>query len=116
MIAECGVRNDAMRNAVATLAIALAFGAAVVSAAERTWTRSEILTISDAEIRRRGQNPEQMSVALGAFGFEESCGKFHSLEYWTVLYRPLNTMTIDADICVFIDRSTGEVTSSLPPA
>ena len=64
---ECGVRNDLTQQMLAASAMVIVFGAARVVAAERTWTRSEILAIADKEARRLGYDVEQMGVSFDAY-------------------------------------------------
>ena len=87
------------------IALMMVIGVATASAAERTWMRSEILAISDAEVRRRGGNPEEKAVAVAM----TNEWRRSDLKVWTVLYRPLNVLTVGGELCVIIDRATGNV-------
>ena len=108
------MRNYLVRKVTSFLAMTvLIVGVTSAFATDRTWTRSEILAIADKEARKSGYDVEKMSVKLGSFGLEEWCGKGpggpNNRKHWTVYYGSLNEMMLGGDLCVFIDRETGEV-------
>ena len=103
-----------MRNADFGLRYTLAFIAVILNtamacAAERMWTRSEILTVADKEAQRLGYNVEQMSVSFGWYKVDEWCQSDDTT--WAILYRPL-TLSLGGDLCIVIDRESGKVIST----
>ena len=101
----------------------MSWSSMVAHAVERVWTRSEILAIADAEMRGRGYDVDKMSVAFGLHGLEQQCGTGSGVSesgaYWTVYYAPLpvdGIMSMDADVCIFINRKTGELIVKPPAA
>ena len=110
-----------------------------VSAAERQWTRSEILAIADAEAKRLGYDVEQMSISFDPHNslwilyqvtpMEE---KLSGHQYWAVAYSNLpgcaQTLVAKARqmgdsgpvdttelTFIFIDRHSGEFLGYFKP-
>ena len=121
MCVRADVLTCGMLKRVVLLAFVLLLGAATVAAAERTWTRSEILAIADAEAKRLGFNPESFTVSFNldnsrwheyVQGIQNSPGvprilqRLKNRAYWAVYYEP---MTKWESLWVFVDRETGEV-------
>ena len=109
---ECGVRNDVTRKVIGFLVMMVVVigGLTSASAAERTWTRSEVLAIADAEARRLGYDIEKSSVAINVHSSDEWCRhELDSWKYWAVSYAPLNGLTKGGDLCIVIDRDTGKI-------
>ena len=111
------------RNLLVLLSVLMGCSVATVFAAERTWTRSEILAIADKEAQKLGYDIERMGVSLdidnstwrddlktseqsGAIPQIE--GKLKDRHYWAVYYSPLEEQ-LGGDVFVFIDRDTGEI-------
>lgn len=97
----------------------------LASAEERTWTRSEILTVTDAEATRLGYDVERMSVAFDVHnttwesyhktvepvgGTAKQDEELKDRHYLAVYYASLNPMTKGGDFWVFLDLQTGQVT------
>lgn len=109
---------------VAALAILCS---APLQAAERTWTRSEILAVTDQEAERLGYSVEQMSVSFDSSNskwhdYLESATNFVPLpevqatlrgrEYLAVYYSPLHRPTdvqSGGDLWAFLDWTTGDI-------
>ena len=108
---------------------AVVCSAPVILAAERTWTRSEICTIADAEARRLGYDPEQKSITIhkDAGWLEFVAGtNLKDWDYsqvktevaghllWAIRYDDLNEQTLGGSMWVFINRETGDIIATLP--
>ncbi|GEM_PF-5796344 len=106
---ECGVRNVLILAGV--LMILLTISGVAPAANQRTWTRSEVLAVADAEAKRLGYDVEQMRISIN--GADEWCGhKPESQKGWSVYYASLNPLTMGGDLCIMIDRETGNVIES----
>lgn len=123
---ECGMRNTWTARALVTIAMALS--AASVAAAERTWTRSELLTIADKEATHLGYDVEHMSVSFDKYSSqwrnhlkssekekerEEDLKDLEHRECWVIYYAPLEELTLGGNLFIFIDRETGEVIKTI---
>ena len=128
-MARCVKRE--MRNAeltrttsVAVVALFLVLSGHVALAAERAWTRSEILTIADAEAKRLGYDLEHLSTSFDVYnskweayraamsiGATARSEQLKDRTYWAVYYG-MKFATGDG-LFVFIDRTTGDVITSL---
>lgn len=92
--------------------------APVASAAERTWTRSEILAIADAEASRSGCDVERMSVS---YDVSNSRWHYYLSRHRTFFTDPSINRSAESrassqcsgDLWVFIDRDTGEAVGTL---
>ena len=107
---------------LATGLLALSLSSASVLAAEKSWTRSEILAIADAKAKELGYDVEQMSVAFDFYNshwhdylrratnfvpYPDIPAKLNDRKYWAVYYAPIKDQ-LGGDLSVFIDRETGE--------
>ena len=130
--AEFGMRRAAFgmrkRPHVVSWLVIIGLGIATVSAAERTWTRSEILAIADAKAKEVFGNVEQMSVSVDRQNTEwrqrllEQHDKeilqhittpLAKREYWALHYTPLTGSEYDFSVWIFVDRFTGEVITTI---
>ena len=108
---------------VILLTIAIWLGIVGIGAAERTWTRSEILAIADKEAQRLGYDVEQMSVSFDVYnsqwrdylkslegigGLPDVQAKLKDQEYWAVYYSPMKQQ-LGGDLWTFIDQQTGDI-------
>ena len=124
-IADFGLRNIRLK-VIAIFSLVMVVGAHIF-AAERTWTRSEILAIADQEAKKIGYDAEQMGVSLDIYNstwkdhvktsersgaIQEIEGKLSDRRYWAVYYSPLKEQ-FGGDLFVFIDRNTREVLGTL---
>ncbi|MBI3996844.1 MAG: hypothetical protein HY352_04225 [Candidatus Omnitrophica bacterium] len=112
-------------NTLAAVALAI-LCSTPLQAAERAWTRSELLTIADEEARRHGVDIEQASVSFDGFnsawgayverrksiGLNTAAPELNGRGYWAVYYAPMTPMR-GGDLWVMIDKSTGEVIMAL---
>jgi hypothetical protein len=113
----------AKQISIAAVIIGMTLNVAIVSAADRNWSRSEIFAIADNEGQRLGYNIEQMSVSFDIYnsewrsylksltadgGMPDVEEKLKGLQYWAVYYAPLK-MTFGGDLWVFIDKGTGKI-------
>jgi len=62
-----GMRHSQRRYCLAAIAAIALFSVGLVRAADRPWTRSEILAIADQEAKRLGYNIDTMGVSLDAY-------------------------------------------------
>ena len=103
----------------------------IALAAERAWTRSEILAIADQEAQRVGYNVENLGVSVDFYNslwtryietVKESFkgevirqieARLNGRSGWVVSYRsPLGAAAKTFGLFVFIDRDSGEVIGS----
>ena len=109
--------------------VAMGMWAPVVVGAERVWTRSEVLAITDREAQRLGYAPEHMSVLFdwlnsqrhGYLNSLTSVGGMPNLEaklkdrkYVALYYHALKDVGDHEHLWVFIDRHTGEIIDTIP--
>jgi len=116
------------------LVLIMMFSVTGVSAAERTWTRSEILAIADREAQRRGYRAERWGVSVDFYNSgwarylemmrglpkSEKSEAVRQIEsrlsgrsVWAVSYRsPLGGAAKTYGLFVFIDRDSGAVIGS----
>ena len=127
-IADFGLRIDRPRKSIAAVSMILLVAAtANVSAAQRTWTRSEILATADKEAQRFGYDVEHMSVSFDVYnsqwrdylksraddgGTPNVEAKLNGREYWAVYYGPMKAQP-GGDPWVFLDRDTGSLIETL---
>jgi hypothetical protein len=117
-----------MKRLAASAVILLTATVAVPLAAERTWTRSEILAVADQEAKRLGYDVEQMSVSFdvynsqwrdylksleGAGGMPDIEAKLKDREPLAVYYAPMKRFQLGGDLWIFIDWNTGEVIETI---
>ena len=116
--------NAVIQKTVSALAMMVMISSVTSAvAAERTWTRSEILAIADQEAKKIGYDVGQMGVSLDIYNstwrdylktsersgaIQEIEGKLNDRHYWAVYYSPLKEQ-LGGDLFVFIDRNTREV-------
>jgi len=119
-----------MRNTtLVVVVLSIAVGMAVAASDERTWTRSEVLAITDKKATDLGYSPEHMSVSFdftntkwdGYVKGLQNVGGMPNLEeklkdrkFFAVYYRALKDRTDHEDLWVFLDRSTGEIIDVIP--
>ncbi len=112
------------------ISFAINAGMTPVLAEGRTWTRSEILAVSDAEAIRLNYNVEQKSVSFHkdnaewweylkqAEAQDSSYGKIRDAvknrDFLAVRYDDLGTPTLGGELWVLIDRETGQVFNTIP--
>ena len=112
--------------------VALALADTRALAAERAWTRTEILAIADREAQQVGYRTEQWGVSVDLYNsmwirytemvMKESVkgevihqieAKLNGRSIWAVSYRsPLDFAAKTFGLFVFIDRDSGEVIGS----
>ena len=123
-------RTRTMRNTtLVVVVLSIAVGMAVAASDERTWTRSEVLAITDKKATDLGYSPEHMSVSFdftntkwdGYVKGLQNVGGMPNLEeklkdrkFFAVYYRALKDRTDHEDLWVFLDRSTGEIIDVIP--
>ncbi len=95
------------RSLFVLLSVLMSCSLVTVFAVERTWTRSELLTIADNEVRRLRNDHEAMSISFGSAEVDGWC--LSDLRIWAIHYRSLNPLTTGGDFCIVIDRETGNV-------
>ena len=130
-IADSTQKTQAQKTCLLLVAIVL-LSTVSVSAAERRWTREEILAIADKETQQVGYRAEGWGVSLDFYNsawtqyaqvargakvkgdvVRQAESKLGSRSYWAVNYRsPLNGAAKTAGLFVFIDRISGEVIGS----
>ena len=132
---EFGMRNDVKLKRNGVFALVVVLGVMSVSAAERTWTRSEILAAADAKAKELGYDVERMSVSFDVYNsgwrdYLKSIGRTDAAidsrldgrTYFAVYYAPLKTRkagveladpALGGDLWIFIDGDSGEVIYSL---
>ena len=121
------MRSQLARSVTPLSIVMMLLSPGFVSAAERTWTRSEILAIADKEAQKIGYDIERMGVSLDIYNsiyrdhlktaersgaIPEIEGKLKDRHYWAVYYSPLKE-ELGGDLFVFIDRGTSEVLGAL---
>ncbi len=128
-IADCGSRKFMMATRkIVALILVIVCGITAASAAERTWTRSEILATADREARRLGWDVERSGVSFdyhnrvwwellrqGQRWFSSHRKewsviqeKLRTRKYWAVFYSSL-AQRPGVGAFIFIDQATGEV-------
>ena len=111
------------------VALMMVVGVATVFAAERAWTRSEILAVADKEAQRLGKMVEHRGVRLDAYNsswnnyfkvrkeaaarvaplkksIQDIEARLNGRSYWAVHYLPLEGAEKTAGLFIFIDRNT----------
>lgn len=126
--AEFGMRNEGRF----ILSLVMALQLTGVAAAERTWTRSEILAIADGEVRKLGYDVEHMSVSFDVDNSQwrevlERRGLARNVEeklrnrtYWAISYSALSDRLPDgistksrSVTWVLLDRKTAQVIDTM---
>ena len=102
--------------------------APIVPAAERAWTRSDILAIADAEAKRLGYDIDRMGISFDVYNSRwnematnsapdaapaDLLKRLGGRRYFAVYYSLMKEPMKGGDLFVFIDRSTSEVISTL---
>ena len=127
-IAEFGMRNTLINPMAAILITGVVAATAV--AAERTWTRSEILAIADAGAKRLGYDVEQMTISFdmsnslwhahlkaveGIGGPLDIQKRLSGRWYLALHYSPMRMLQMakGGDLWVFLDLRSGETIGAL---
>lgn len=115
-------------SAAFSVLLLIAASGPVAFAAERVWTRSDILAIADAEAKRLGYDVDHMGVAFDIYNsrWNELVGstppetasigllkKLDGRRYFAVYYSLMKEPMKGGDLFVFIDRATSEVVGTL---
>lgn len=114
---------------IAIVGLIVLAGSDTIGAAERTWTRSEILAITDGKAKTLGYDPEHMSASfdfmntgwnhylrgLGDVGGMPNLERaLKDRKFLAVYYRALKDQILHEDLWVFLDRNTGEIIDFIP--
>ena len=106
------------------VALLVTLGPMDVFAAERAWTRSDILVIADAEAKRLGYDVDHMGISFDVYNSrwnERTANdapdtapaallkKLEGRRYFAVYYSLMKEPMMGGDLFVFVDRNTSEV-------
>ncbi len=123
------VKGNIILVLLVAVATTMSHSAAVCSA-ERTWTRSEILEVTDKEAQRLSYFIDEMSVSFdadnsvwqrhmkayarlsGMTAIETKLRQLNAQDYWAVYYGPLGEQR-GGDLWVFVDRQTGDILGTI---
>lgn len=116
-----------LRLLVCAATIMTLFGSRAL-AAERVWTRSDILAIADAEAKRLGYDVDHMGMAFDVYNslWHETAAdrapetapadllkKLEGRRYFAVYYSLMKEPMKGGGLFVFLDRQSGEVLGEL---